>query len=318
MEKAEMNKSFLILLLALLLHTSLYASVNSFCLDNDYFVGKDGHFTNGIFYTWFADSNESLHPPFMPNLQTNNAISFSHLIFTPKDTEQTEAILDDLPYAGYAQLTFLLYKSTQNYFHEFGINIGLVGPDSGAETLQSTFHKLIHNHTPKGWNTQLKNQMTAGISYNFALKTEKKVFYDLKYDWTNNIRGDIGNFYSGALISTTLRIGTNFPDTIPTTGNFIGGEESKNLHFQASKSFNWSLSFGIFANRVWNYYIVDKAIDEGYTIAHLNYVLGNQLLYTIFYKNISYAFKLKSIKLYKKRPPNATKQWGGITVTWKF
>jgi hypothetical protein len=302
----------------LIYNASLYADVNSFDIDNDYFVGKDGHYTNGLFYTWMADSNNSIDFSFINNLETNNAISFSHLIFTPQDTEQTTPIYNDLPYAGYAQLNFLLYKSTKNYFHEFGINIGIVGPATGAQELQSGFHELINNQTPKGWSTQLKNQPTAGISYNFAKKTDKIDIYGLKFDWINNIRGDIGNFYSGALIATTVRIGSNFPDTFPTTGNFIGGEESNNLHFHASKSFNWSLAFGVFANKVWNYYIVDEARDEGYTIPRINYIIGNQLICTVFYDNIRYAFKLKSINIYKNSPPNTSKQWGGLTITLRF
>ncbi len=297
----------------------LYSDTHMFTMDNDAFASKeDGQYTGGLFYTWM-DNGENIDFDFLNNQKTNNAISFSHLIFTPENKRETTPVLDDLPYAGYLKFNFLLYKSSQNHFHEFGINLGAVGPITKAKELQSDFHNFIGHTAPDGWDTQLQNKITAGVSYNYAKKTNTINIYNLKLDWTNNIRFDLGSFYTGALVASTVRIGSNFPNTFATTGNFIGGDESSLVNFSEIKDFNWAISFGFFANKVNRYYIMDEAIAQGYALPDIEYVTGEQVAYDLFYKNIQYTFKLKSIYLHNnKLLSEASKQWGGITIMWKF
>jgi len=303
-----------------ILTSSLNATTQSFSVDNDAFISSnDSHYTNGIFYTFMGDLNSSIDFEFMNDLQTNSAISFTHLIFTPEDKNVTTPILDDLPYSGYMELNFLLYKYTKNYFHEFGINLGMVGPVTKAKEIQSNFHTFTNNAEPKGWDTQLKNKITAGLSYNFAKKTDKRELKSLEYDWTNNFRLNVGTFYSGVLLSSTFRFGNNLLDTFATTGNFIGGNESALLNFKKSKTFNWSISFGIFANRVFNYYLIDEALKQGHTLPKIDYISGEQVSYDIFYKNFQYTFKIKSIYLRNNKfLSRASKQWGGVSITWQY
>jgi hypothetical protein len=297
-----------------------YSDTNMVTMDNDAFAGNgDGQYTGGLFYTWMSDSNNSVNFNFMNHLKTNNGISFEHLIFTPNNKRSETPVLNDIPYAGYAKLNFLLYKSSQNHFHEFGFNLGMVGPITRAKELQSEFHTLIGHSKPDGWDTQLQNQATVGIAYNYAQKTTPINIYKLQFDWTNNARFDIGNFYSGALVATTVRIGSKFPNTFPTTGNFIDGDESSLINFHATKEFNWAISLGFFANRVNNYYIIDEAIKQGYDLSKITYFTGEQVAYDVFYNNLQYTFKIKSIYAHNnKLISGAKKQWGGITVIWKF
>jgi hypothetical protein len=180
------------------------------------------------------------------------------------------------------------------------------------------FHNIIGQNKPKGWDTQLKDQFTAGLSYQFAYKTKSYELGDLKIDWTNNIRVDAGNFYSGAFLSSTIRIGSTDFDSFATTGNFTVTDENHLLNMDNSKEFNWSVSFGLFGNRIMNYYIIDEARDLGYSLEKLDYISGEQVSYDIFYKEIHYSFKLKSVYLNNHIFTKANKQWGGITISWKF
>lgn len=296
----------------------LFSSTHMFTIDNDAFVtNEDGQYTGGLFYTYMSDTNNSFG--IMQDLKTNSAISVSHIIFTPEDKNSSDYILDDSPYAGYLKVNFLLYKSTNDYFHEFGINVGVVGPITKAKQIQSEFHGLIGQIKPKGWDNQLENKATIGISYNFAKKTKPLDIYGLKFDWTNNGRFDIGNFYSGVLAASTFRISSKAMDTFATTGNFIDGDESSSLNTKFSKKFHWAISLGFFANKVKNYHIIDEAIDLGYTIPEVDYFTGEQISYDIFYNNIQYALKIKSVHLQNhKLISSSKKQWGGITIIWKF
>ncbi len=158
-----------------------------------------------------------------------------------------------------------------------------------------------------------------GISYNFAIKTDKRKFKSIYYDWTNNIRGDLGNFYTGFLVDSMFRFGTGGFDTFTTTGNFIGGEESNLLHYRPYKSFKWSIAFGLFANKIGTYYIINRANEKGYHLSKLNYTIGEEVIYSIYYKNIQYSFKIKSTYFHGRGFfSGANKQWGGFSITWKF
>lgn len=286
---------------------NIFANIHSFRTDNDAYASKkDAHYTGGFFYTIF-DKNSS------------KAISLSTLAFTPKNKDQNEKILNDLPYAGFSQLNFLYYKYNKKYFHEFGINIGFIGPSNHTKEIQSELHKIINARESKGWHNQLKDQPTAGISYNYAIKTETKKLYKLKYNWTNNFRIDLGNFYSGVLISSTIKIGNHFPNTFSTSGNFIGGEESDLVNYIKINNFNWAISFSIFVNKVNNYYIIDEAINQGYSLDKLSYMSGEQVQYDIYYKGLQYFFKIKSVYIHNNRLfSNENKQWGELGIIWEF
>jgi len=316
-----MKKSLLKIVVLLCVGSSyLYSNTHRFTIENDGFVSKDdSYYTGGVFYTWMGDQDNSLDLNFMNDLKTNNAISYTQLVFTPKDKDKTTRTLNDTPYAGYAKLNFLLYKSTHNYFHEFGMNIGAVGPMVKSKQLQSGIHDLIGHDKPAGWDNQLANQVTAGISYNFAKKTDKIDIGQFKFDWTNNVKIDLGNFYSGVMVSSTVRIGSNFPNTFATTGSFMGADESSLVNYDGIKSFNWAVSLGLYANKIANYYIIDEARDQGYDIPNANYITGEQVSYDIFYNNIQYTFKITSTYLHNNKAfSSANKQWGGLTIVWKF
>ncbi|MCK5293301.1 MAG: lipid A deacylase LpxR family protein [Arcobacteraceae bacterium] len=304
-----MKKIIIIISIMCITISYLYGDTHSLMMDNDAFASKkDAHYTGGLFYTW------------MDNNKTNpTAISFTYLAFTPDDKNETKAILDDLPYAGYAKLNFLFYKRSKNYFHEFGINMGFIGSLVRGKEVQSEIHRIIGVDRAKGWDNQLDDKLMAGISYSFVKKTDTIDIRNFKFDWTNNIRANIDTFYSGTLISTTFRIGSKSFNTFQTTGNFIGDEESTLLDFSNVKDFHWSISLGFFANKINRYYIVDKAISQGYKLSKLKYITGEQVTYNMFYNNIQYIFKIKSVYLHNnKLLSGASKQWGEFGIKWKF
>ena len=294
----------------------LYADSISGTLENDFFGSKeDNHYTNGVYLVWMQDANESDTFDFiLPNHQTNTAISFSHQIFTPTDKEETEPIWNDLPYAGYMKLNFLLYKSTEHTFHEFGVNIAAVGPITQAEEIQTFFHKVVGDGKFKGWDNQLDDQFMAGISYQFAYKTDPMDIKGYKLDVISNIRADLGNFYSGALISSTLRLGSFEQNTFMTASSFMVMDESDLLNVRTVPDFNWDVSFGLLANATYNYYIIDEGIDRGYQNTPMDYGVGWQGTLNLYYEKFRYTYKIKSIHLNDQRH----KRWGAMTVSWRF
>ncbi len=294
----------------------LYSDTVSFTLENDFFGSKeDNHYTNGVSLVWMQDREQYDTFDFIfGDLQTHTAFSFTHQIFTPTDKEAIEPIWDDLPYAGYAKFNFLLYKSTKNYFHEFGINFGAVGPVTHAEQLQDFFHKVVGDGRFQGWDNQLENQFMAGVSYQFAYKTDPLYFQGYALDAIGNIRGEIGNFYTGALTSLTLRVSSSSQNTFITAGTFVVTDESELLNVKHTDGLNWDLSFGIFGNVVHNYYLIDDAIDMGYNIEAMDSSVGWQAAFNLMYDDWKYTYKLKSSHVNDQRH----KRWGGMTISWSF
>jgi len=294
----------------------VYGDAVSFTLENDFFGSKeDNHYTNGVFLVYMGDADKSgQFDFFMDTLQTNTAFSFTHQIFTPVDKEATEPVWDDLPYAGYAKFSFFLYKSTSNYFHEFGINLGAVGPVTKAEEIQSFFHKIVGDGKFKGWDNQLGNHFMAGVSYQFAYKTDPYDWRGYQLDAIGNIRGEVGNFYTGALTSVTARISSFSQNSFITAGSFMVTDESDLLNIGDVEGFNWDLSVGIFADMAHNYYIVDEGIDQGYKLEPMNYTVGWQAAFNLMYGSFRYTYKLKSAYVNDQR----RKRWGGMTVSWQF
>jgi len=304
------------ILVSYILTVTLYSDTVSFTLENDFFGSKeDNHYTNGVFLVWMRDAEEeSIFNTFLSDMQTNTAVSLSHQMFTPTDKEATEALWDDLPYAGYAKLNFLLYKSTKNYFHEFGFNLGAIGPITKAEEIQDFFHTVVGDGKFKGWDNQLGDQWMAGISYQFAYKTDALDWHGLKLDSISNIRAEAGNYYTGALISTTVRISSFTQNSFITAGSFMVTDESDLLHLDKVNGFEWDFSAGVFVNGVYNYYIVDEGIDMGYTIEPMRSTIGWQFALNLMYDSFRYTYKLKSSHVNDQRH----KRWGGMTISWRF
>ena len=300
-------------ILIVLLYTYSNANVLSIITDNDAFVSKaDGRYTGGLFINWLKENNNS-------KANSTYAISFSNILYTPDDYNSTEPILDKVPYAGYMKFNFLYYKYSNNYFHEFGFNIGAVGPITHDKEIQEAIHRPLGAPIFKGWDTQLDNQLMLGISYNYATKTKPIDIGISKFDWTNNIRVNIGNFYTGALASTSFRFGNHLKNMFITTGNFIGDNESHLLNFKQHQDFSWFISVGFFTNKIYKYYIIDEAIKNGYTLSKLNRVTGNQISYNLFYNNTQYTLSIESIYIHNDNVLTDTqKRWGTISITWRY
>ncbi len=308
--------------LFLLFFTSfLYSESSLLTLENDAIVGKDNHYTNGLFYVWMSDKNSSLPDilPFLNMKQKNIAFSISHAIFTPKDKQRSDRNLNDLPYAGYLDFNFLYYKSSNSFFNELGINLGLVGPSTQAGSLQKWFHGVIGHEKPKGWDTQLKDHFISGFSYNIGYKTTPVYVKNMSFDTTVNLRGDYGNFYSGFIAGASMRLSSMPLKSFSVAGDFIGANESILLNYKAKERLNWAFLISAYYNKFYKYYLVDEAIDEGYHLKKIDHMIGTKVSFDIYYKGYKTSFYLKSVNIYRDETSSSTNEkTGGISVVWKF
>jgi len=76
--------------------------------------------------------------------------AFGQLIYTPDDISIPELIVDDRPYAGwlYGAVLLQITADAATRQHAFELQLGVIGPESGAEWAQSGIHELIDDEPP--------------------------------------------------------------------------------------------------------------------------------------------------------------------------
>lgn len=200
----------------------------AFSLENDSFAGTDQNYTNGTKLSWdFADaaSYEDIDRlPLWARLIASKApetqadalaygatVSLGQSIFTPKDKEREELILDDRPYAGWTYLSLALRQRQGVSSDTFELTLGVVGPHSYAEDVQNWVHEKIGSTEAKGWDNQLKDEV--GVLLSWRRDTELFSWPDSTNGWGadfNTTYGAVlGNVYTHAHVGANVRFGYN-------------------------------------------------------------------------------------------------------------
>ncbi len=321
-------------LFSLLLRADQY----SFIFYNDFIAGTDRHFTNGISLSWIDNhlrdydiNSSNFYTRFMLSALTelpfvevdstkdyDAGISISQIMITPSDTSISSPQYDDLPYAGYLACSFYIFKWDANSFNEFRLDIGVVGEESGAESVQKGFHKLIGNTEPKGWDTQLGTRYIANTLFRYGEITwAKNNFHTLDMDWFNQSGFEVGNFSTDIFAGTMFRVGQNYIKNFNVHYPYLREEASLLQLEKKHKGFGWAFSAGINTQLLAYSYILDEAKKEGYDT---DKNLFNGSIYSGFdlYYN---AHKLTF--LYQSQSPYTQEQkdvdiFGGFVYSYQF
>ncbi|MDJ0922880.1 MAG: lipid A deacylase LpxR family protein [Henriciella sp.] len=188
----------------------------SFVWENDSFAGTDRNYTNGIRLSWLSGTGDTdgVSEWVADRLGADEGavvrrgISIGHSLFTPEDISATEPLPDQHPYAGwlYTEYTALIQQADQ--VDQFTLQLGLIGPSAGGEWVQNEFHALIGADEVFGWDNQLRDEMTVGISWDrrFQRLAEFGVG-GLSADVTPTLGATLGTVHTNAKVGTMFRIG---------------------------------------------------------------------------------------------------------------
>lgn len=324
--------------LALLCSVTLHADQSSFLFYNDYFAGTDKHFTNGFALSWLdSDKNKADFNstsgfstfmlsivdtiPYVDGNEYKNYVagaSLSQMMLTPKNTKVSTPQYDDIPYAGYLALSMYLFQWDSKSFKEYRVDIGVVGKESGAADLQKSFHKLIHDQVPQGWDTQLGTHYVVNPLFRYGEKSWKKDGVSgMSMDWFNHFGFQAGNFTTDAFAGTMFRFGKNYYKNFNVHYPYLR-EEASLLHVDKThKGFGWSVTTGVNTELLLYSYIIDTAKNRGYHIdknlVNASLYLGGDIYYdthklTFFYQaQSSYIISQKTFDIY-----------GGLIYTYQF
>jgi hypothetical protein len=149
---------------------------------NDWFYGTDRDLTNSLSLYYISPNYKDWAPvpgipvglgkfvdriSFIsdPNAVVSSAFYAQQNIYTPSNITLNPPSLNDRPYAGWVGMGIDMIRQTANRRTIFEITPGWVGPESGAEQLQTAWHTTIGVDVPKGWYYQIKNEPVLQLTY---------------------------------------------------------------------------------------------------------------------------------------------------------
>ena len=316
-----------------LLIINLNAQVVSVFLENDVVDGKDKHYTNGSSFMYLSDkdtNNLSKYDnsffefiskiPTFNNNTTNQTLglNYSQLAFTPSDLEAKNKIVGDIPYAGVITLDFILYKWEEDFFHEYMLTLGMVGPSTLTDEFQKSYHKVTGNTDPQGWDNQLEDDFLYNFAYSYGYRAFKHEFSYGKMDLVNTFRADVGNYNRALMASSMIRYGNNFPNNFNSVGKFIGVNENKllNLDSKTNKDLGWSLSYGLGYSYTDYFYVTNH--DKSYELDEQKDSLIHVISWDTYLDKFVLSLSVKTSKINLSNNYNERETWGGLNIAYLF
>ena len=192
--------------------------------DNDLFGRTDRHFTHGTRFAWLSPPGKvpgfvaepiAWLPPFEDRARLRAGFSLGQNIFTPTDIERKDPDPDDQPYAGWLYAGFGVVAEGDGHLDNLELDIGLIGPYSFAEEVQTGWHRLINITVPEGWDSQLKTEPGAVLYYSRSWRALPRTplfqippLDELAIDLVPHGSFALGNVYTYGALGATLRLGT--------------------------------------------------------------------------------------------------------------
>lgn len=186
--------------------------------ENDFFGGgTDQNYTNGLRFTLF-DINTKLPnfakqaaeyiPTFEINETTSTYYSIGHNLYTPEDISLKTPDPTDRPYAGFLYASAGLTTITGNHMDDIELTLGIVGPAALGKEIQRNYHKLIDSDDPKGWDSQLNNELGLIVSWErrWPILFRGELSEDIYFRVSPHLGATLGNIYTYANTGLTLQI----------------------------------------------------------------------------------------------------------------
>lgn len=200
-------------------------------LQNDIFAGSDGGgYTNGIALSSIRTASPGetsiksqwLLSPISALLGVGPAAltlsSLNQMMMTPADITRKVPDPADSPYMG-----ALWYRAAQVSVQDevadmLAVNIGVIGPASGARQTQTFIHKITGSDKPQGWDYQVNKRALLGIERYRAIRFAAPEASDgtPSHDLIAMAGASLGNWQSSAGATLMLRYGTNLKQSYPT------------------------------------------------------------------------------------------------------
>jgi lipid A 3-O-deacylase len=173
----------------------------------------DRFYVNGLRLGWTSPTGEV--PNFLADFghtlwgggQQRIAFDLAQQIYTPAGTSATVPSPFDRPYAGVLLGNFSLISDTADTRSVFTLSLGLVGPGSGAQQLQNSFHDLIGQNHTNGWGSQIQNTPIGEILHERTWRLPMGTVAGLETDALPSLTIALGDLRDYVQTGVTFRFG---------------------------------------------------------------------------------------------------------------
>jgi len=299
-------------------------------VENDYFGGgTDQNYTNGLRVTYF-DINTELPeisrwldryiPTFEINRTTSTYYSVGHNLYTPEEIETVTPDPEDRPYAAFLYASAGITSITGNHIDDLEVTLGVIGPIALGKEVQRNFHALINSDDPKGWDSQLNNELGLILSW------ERR--------WPNTFTGTINDkYYFRAIphLGTTLGNVYTYMNTgmtlqlLPKQGKWQSLPLRVRPAIPGNGAFatfgdkwSWMLFAGIDGRAVGrNIFLDGNTFRDSPSIERYDFVFDANTGLAVTYDRVrvSYALNMRSKEFNDDEPSHV---FGTISVGYKF
>jgi hypothetical protein len=298
-------------------------------LENDRFSDTDRHYTLGSCLSWVSAKDDiprwaerllgwvSPHVPGKDKIKHRIGYVFGQDIFTPENIAREDLTLDDRPYAGWLYGGLSLHAETKTRLDTVELDVGLVGPESFAEDVQTMVHDIIDVQRPNGWDNQLKNEpgLVVIVDRRWRLLSLRRKAL-LEFDLIPSVGGSLGNVRTHASFGGTIRIGQSLPfDFGPAR---IRPSLSGPAAFDAPRPFGWYIFGGAEARLVlWNIFLDGNSFTESHDVSKKPLVGDFQFGAAIAYRQarLTYTYVLRTREFDHQSDPD---RFAAISLPVKF
>lgn len=295
--------------------------------ENDLFTtGNDDNYTHGTQFTYVSDTylprwgaKIASLLPFMESSDDQRAIfRMGQQIFTPKDIGREMLIENDRPYAGWLYISAGVladsYKQSEiRHLDKLELILGTVGPDSGAENVQTEVHKLTDSKIPQGWDNQLDNEITYDLSYQHQWMIP---LVNDTIDIVPQASVTLGSSQRNVGLGMAARIGSGLrsdfgPPLINVTGSGSG-------YFKPEQALYWYFYVGAYGHYVDYNIFLDGNTDGGSHSVDRNEWVGDlQAGFVVGAGNWRLAFA-SIVRTKTFAAQDANDQYGSMSVSYRF
>lgn len=233
----------------------------SVLFQNDAFVGHDGGgYTNGAYFSRihapslddFYVSPGMIVSPIATLLGVPQATlavaSFGQGMVTPSDLSRRQPDLQDAPYAGVLAFRFAQVQVQGDSADMVAINLGVIGPASGAKQTQRLIHRITGSDKPQGWDTQVSNRPLVGLERARAWRFPLGASTGRTGDVIVQLDGTLGNLQSSAGGGLMLRYGSGLSRSFSTSLRVNGPAGDPLLLGEG-----WFAFAGVSGDRIYNH-----------------------------------------------------------------
>ncbi|MFC4351199.1 lipid A deacylase LpxR family protein [Fodinicurvata halophila] len=195
-------------------------------LENDRAAGTDRDYTNGFRFEYLSAEKQGSHwarslieaiPLLNYGDRLRYSVAFGQSIFTPRDTQESDVIKGDRPYAGwlYGSLGAIAYDEDYGLFQTVALDVGMIGPAALGRQVQNTTHRILDIPTAKGWDHQLNNEPGFILSYErkwreFHYKPDPEGRFGI--DMMPHVGISLGNVMTYGAAGASMRVGFDLAD----------------------------------------------------------------------------------------------------------